>query len=382
MQIAVLHASAGHGHARAAAAIREGFLACGVPDRDILLLDALDETPAWFKKIYTSSYYYSVKHSPRAWGFAYDLFDREGFYRWMGRGGREWLNSAVAQNLVRRMVREKPDALLFTHFLAPEVLGRVKEEGQLSSFLTTVVTDFIPHRFWVNPGTDHYWVMSEEGKENLKNRGIRAEKITPGGIPVSLRFRPQGRKKEFRKKEDLFEDRFTLLITSGSFGLGPTAEVLDILREFGDALQVIVVCGLNDDMHHFLQTKNYPFKLRLYGFVSHMDELMEASDVVVAKPGGATTAESLAKGVPMIVLHPIPGQEAGNAKLLKERNASFFLEKPGDIRVILKGIFDYPQVLEEKKRSIQALAKPDAAVELARFVLETADERRSLGSHS
>ena len=72
----------------------------------------------------------------------------------------------------------------------------------------------------------------------------------------------------------------------------------------------------------------------------------------------------------MIVLNPIPGQEAGNARLLKERNASFFLENPRDIRVILKGIFDYPKVLEEKKRSIQRLAKPEAAIELARFVLK------------
>jgi len=370
MRIAVIHASAGHGHARAAEAIREGLIASGVPEEQILLLDALDETPAWFRALYTSVYYYSVKHTPQAWGAVYKLFDLPFVYRSLARPLRRLVNGGVAKGLVRRMIQEKPDAILFTHFLAPEVLGRAKERGQLSSFLVTVVTDFLPHSFWVNPGTDHYWVMSGEGKENLRERGIPEERITAAGIPIALRFRPQGKKKELRRKEGLAEGLFTILITSGSFGLGPAAEVLDCLGEFGNQIQVMVVCGRNQNQYRFLEGKRYPFPTRLYGFISHMDTLMEASDLIIAKPGGATTAESLAKGLPMVVLKPIPGQETGNARLLKERNASFFLGKPSDIRIIVKGILDYPIVLEEKRRSIERIAKPDAALELARFVLK------------
>lgn len=370
MRIAILHASAGHGHAKAAEAIQEGLIACGVPKEQTLVLDALDETPVWFRKLYTSLYYYSVKHTPKAWGGVYRLSDHPFIYQSLARPLRRLVNGWVAKSLVQRMIQERPDAILFTHFLAPEVLGWAKEKGQLSSFFVTVVTDFIPHSFWINAGTDHYWVMSEEGKENLKRWGIVGEKITAGGIPIGLRFRPHGRKRELRRREGLEEERFTLLMTSGSFGLGPTAEVLEVLEEFGNAIQVIVVCGRNQRQYQSLEGKNYSFPTRLYGFVSNMDELMEASDLVVAKPGGATTAESLAKGVPMVVLEPIPGQETGNARLLKERNASFFLGKPSDIRIIVKGILDYPVVLEEKKRAIQRLAKPDAASELARFVLQ------------
>ena len=370
MRVALIHASAGHGHAKAAEAVREGLLASGVPKEQILVLDALDETPGWFRKLYTSVYYYSVKHAPELWGGAYALSDGSFVYRTIVRPLRRWVNGGVGKGLLKRMIREKPDAILFTHFLAPEVLGWAKETGQISSLLVTVVTDFFPHSFWINPGTDHYWVMSEEGEEILKRRGIPEEKMTAGGIPVALRFRPQGRKKELRRREGLEEERFTILITSGSFGLGPAGEVLDSLRDFGNKIQVMVVCGRNQTQYRLLEEKKYPFQTRLYGFVSHMDERMEASDLVVAKPGGATTAESLAKGVPLVVLEPIPGQEMGNARLLKERNASFFLGKPSDIQIIMKGILDYPVVLEEKKRSIQRLAKPDAALELARFVLK------------
>jgi len=375
MRLAILYASAGHGHQKVAEAIREGFLACGVPQEEVLLLDALDEMLPWFKTLYNSIYYYSVKHTPRAWGGAYELSDLPFIYKSLARPCRRWINGFVGRGLVQRMIRERPDAIIFTHFLAPEVLGPAKEAGKLSSLLVTVVTDFMPHSFWVNAGTDYYWVMSEEGRIKLETGGIPSKKITVGGIPVSLRFRSEGKRREVRKKEGLEENRFTLLITSGSFGLGPTIEVLDSLREFSERIQAIVVCGRNQKLYGSLQAKQYPFLVRLHGFVSHMDELMETSDLVIAKPGGATTTESLAKGVPMAVLKPIPGQEAGNARLLKERNASFLLGKPSDIKIILKGVLDYPEVLEEKKRNMARLAKPEAALELARFVMRELDSK-------
>ncbi len=375
MRIAILYASAGHGHQKAAEAVREGFLHCGVPQEEILLLDALEETPPWFRRLYTSTYYYSVKHTPWAWGGAYHFLDRPFIYQKMVQPVRRAANSLVGRRLAERMIREKPDAIIYTHFFAPEVLGGEKEKGTISGFTVSVVTDFLPHAFWVNPGTDHYWVMSEEGKEILEGWGVPSQKITAGGIPILLRFQPGAGKGEARKKEELDENRFTILITSGSFGLGPTAGILRTLREFGNQIQVMTVSGRNESQRRALEREIYPFRVKHYGFVTHMDELMDASDLIIAKPGGATTSESLAKELPMVVLEPIPGQEAGNAKLLKERNTSFFLGQPSDIRVILKAILDYPEVLEEKRRSIQKLAKPQAAVELAKLVLERIEGR-------
>lgn len=373
MRVTIIHASAGHGHQKVAEAVCEGFLACGLKKEEVQVFDVLDSTPSWFKALYTSLYYYSVRYTPRAWGAAYDFFDNPALYNLLVHRFRQGWNNLVGKRLAEQMSREKPDAILSTHFLAPEVLGRAKVRGRLNSLLVTVVTDFIPHTFWINPGTDHYWVMSDEGMRKLEARGVPREKITAGGIPISLCFHPQGKRLEIRRREGLEEKRFTLLITSGSFGLGPTIEVLDGMREFTDSIQAMVVCGRNQPLYERIEARCYPFRLRLYGFVSNMDDLMEASDLIIAKPGGATTTESLAKGLPMVVLQPIPGQESGNAQLLKERNASFFLGNASDIRTILKAVLDYPGVLEEKRRSMAGLAKPDAALELARLVLARTD---------
>ena len=370
MRIALFHASAGHGHSKIAEVIYQELLRNGVSEKDIFMEDALDETPAWFKKVYTGIYYYSVKHIPKVWGWAYEMADHRLLYPLWGQHFRRMVNRSFGEGLLRRVRQEKPDVIICTHFMAPEILGWEKARGGFSSHLVTVITDFYPHAFWVNPGTDHYWVMSDEGKKDLEGRGVPSEKITAGGIPVSPKFRPAGKKKEIRRREGLEEDRFTILLTSGSFGLGPTTDLLETLREFGGQIQVMVVCGRNEAQLGELERNAYPFKTKLYGFVSNMDELMEASDLVVAKPGGSTTSEALAKGVPMVILEPIPGQEMGNARLLRERNAAFFLGNSSDIRIILKGILDYPEVLQEKRRALQGLAKPEAVSDLARFVLD------------
>ena len=44
---------------------------------------------------------------------------------------------------------------------------------------------------------------------------------------------------------------------------------------------------------------------------------MSISDLVVTKPGGLTTTESLASGLPIVAINPIPGQEEKNAELKK-----------------------------------------------------------------
>ena len=376
MRIAILYASAGHGHQKAAEAAREGLVACGVPENEILVYDSLNGTFPWFKKFYTSLYFNSVKHTPKLWGASYQFSEHPWFYRTVIKHVRASLNGWVGRKLVQTILDARPETIICTHFFAPELLGRLKLKKEINYFLVAVITDFIPHGFWVNPGTDHYWVMSDEGKGNLEKRGITPDCITAGGIPISLCFRPKGNKREVRRKLELDPNRFTILITSGSFGLGPTAEALDCLGDFKEKVQAIVICGKNETQYSLLKAKTYPFPVKLYGFVSNMDELMEASDLLIAKPGGATTSESLAKGIPMVVLQPIPGQEMGNSNLLKQRNVSFFLGQTSDLRTILKAIFDHPKILDEKRREIERLARPNAAIDLAKFVLSKIDARR------
>ena len=130
-----------------------------------------------------------------------------------------------------------------------------------------------------------------------------------------------------------------------------------------------MVCGNNENLRRVLEKHTFPFPVTIFGFIDFMADLMEASDLIIAKSGGSTTTEALTKGIPMIVIAPIPGQETRNADVLKSRNAAFFMQHPEQILTILRAVLDHPETLAAKKTEIQRLAKPDAAKNLVDTLL-------------
>lgn len=72
---------------------------------------------------------------------------------------------------------------------------------------------------------------------------------------------------------------------------------------------------------------NISSKVKILGFTDKVPELMSISDLVVTKPGGLTTTESLASHLPIIIINPIPGQEEENADFLEKHNVGIWIKK-------------------------------------------------------
>ncbi|MFA6600890.1 MAG: glycosyltransferase [Candidatus Omnitrophota bacterium] len=369
MNIMIFHASAGHGHRKVAEVLAQEIRRRARPDVRVTVEDSLDSTSAFFKKSYIGTYLFAVTNLPGVWGWCYDVLDKARVYA-LVRPLRTLLNRLQARRLLARVIREAPDVIVSTHFLTAELFASAKLRGALKSKLITVITDFMPHTFWVNPGTDVYWVMGRDGAEELLRRGVDAVAVQARGIPIDPSFKPQGGRDRMLRKFGLEPSRLTLLLTSGSFGLGPQEAILNELAQFRDRIQCFVVCGNNAALKAELEKKTFGFPVQVFGFVDFMNDLMEASDLLIAKSGGATTTESLAKGAAMVVLAPIPGQETRNAEVLKKNNAAFFMVSPDEIRPIVGTVLANPALLEEKHKNIAALAKPEAASDLASFILE------------
>jgi processive 1,2-diacylglycerol beta-glucosyltransferase len=368
MKIDIIHATAGEGHRKIAMAVQDGLSRFGPGNLQVRLLNCLDYTQSAFQKTYAPFYYWSVRHAPNLWGRSYEALDHAWVYQLI-RPLRSLTNTLYAKRLLEDIIKNQPDVIVSTHFLPPEILGRAKKKGLIRSKMITVVTDFYPHTFWVNPGTDHYWVMADETKQDLVRRGVPARMITAGGIPILPTFQPKGRKLDVLKKYNLEENRFTILLTSGSFGLGPQEAILEELKAFKDKVQCFVVCANNKELKSILESKTYPFPVKIFGFIDFMPDLMEASDLMVAKSGGSTTSEALTKGVIMVVMAPIPGQETRNVKLLKIRDAAYFLNDPREIRGIVQSISEDPSTLQKKRDAIKCLAKPDASEDFVKMIL-------------
>ena len=313
MKSLLIHASAGAGHRKAARAIYDGLRKHTT--HEAVFADSLDYTSPFFKTFYRRSYVFMVTQMPWLWGFFFQLVDLPWIQPLSGIC-RRIFNSLNAQGLRAFLKKERFDYVFTTHFMANEVTAALKRKGAIDSKLVTVVTDFDVHRIWLSPETDLYAVACEWTQFKLRQLGVAQEKIHVTGIPVDEKFARPADREELKQKLGLKENVFTILIATGSFGIGPIEEILRIL-ELEDGLQTLVVCGHNRRLFERLRGRNY-CGAKIFGLVDNMYELMAVSDCMVTKPGGLSIAEALVSQLPMIFFHPIPGQETGNVRVLRE----------------------------------------------------------------
>lgn len=308
MKIAVIHATAGAGHLKAAEAVYYGIKK--YTDHDAQLIDALDHTSPFFKKLYAGTYVSLVKYVPVIWGFAFALVDipwLQGFIR----GFRRIYNHLNAGKLEKLLIDGHFDYVVATHFMPTEIVSSLKKAGKLQTQLVTCVTDYDVHRIWTADGVDKYCVATEWTKRKCVEIGVDESKVHVTGIPTNELFSAAYDVGELKGKLGIERERFTVLVATGSFGIGPIEEIIQALKEF----QVVVVCGHNKHLFETLTAKQYP-NARVFGLVNNMHELMAVSDAMVTKPGGLSISEALVMHLPLIFFNPIPGQETNNIKVL------------------------------------------------------------------
>ena len=108
-------------------------------------------------------------------------------------------------------------------------------------------------------------------------------------------------------------------------------------------------------------------RFRILGYTDRMHELMHSSDLFIGKPGGLTTSEALACGLPMAVFSPIPGQEERNSDHLLEEGAGLRCNELTTLPFKLDRLLADPVRLAAMRRAAAAMGRPHAA----RTIVET-----------
>src|SRR5882762_9510148 len=226
-RIAILHATAGSGHKSAAVAIAHalGSLAPGAQVREV---DTLVFASRFYRSTYAQSYTTMAHRAPRLWGALYALWGQQRVNRSAG-PAREALDRLALRGLVRVVERERPDAIVCTHFLPVEALYPIRGRGRLDVPLHVVITDFTAHPLWAYPHVDRYFVASDTVAEELAGHGVPRERIEVTGIPVDPRFAMVNGKEAVRARFGLSQERPLVLVMGGGAGVGPMAELAERL---------------------------------------------------------------------------------------------------------------------------------------------------------
>jgi len=174
-------------------------------------------------------------------------------------------------------------------------------------------------------------------------------------------------------------DRPVVLQLAGGFGVGPIEKLDRGVLSVEVPLEIVVVAGRNEKARKKLERIEPPSRHRakVMGFTDKMDELLAIADVVLSKPGGLTTSETLARGAAMAIVNPIPGQESRNSDYLLENGAAIKVNSVAVLPHKLTGLLRDPGKLATLKENARRLGRPRAAFDVARKVLELARALRS-----
>jgi len=371
-RILVLSASVGAGHLRAAEAV-ELAVKQTVPNAVVQNIDVLTMTNRLFRRVYGRFYLDLVNQAPHVLGYFYDLLDQP------SRSGK---NRSDRMRLVLEkmnlgkflsFLKSEPwDLAICTHFLPAEIISHLKKKRLLDLPQATVTTDFETHRLWVNQPCERYFTATAEGSRYLQHWGVPAKDTTPTGIPIHPIFSEPKDRKGCLAKHGLAHDRPVILQLSGGFGVGPIEKIYHGLLTVEQPIQLVTIAGKNEKLRERLSRLPKPqrHKVKVLGFTKEIDELMQAADLVVSKPGGLTTSETLARGAVMVIVNPIPGQETRNSDFLLEHGAAIKANNIGTLGWKVEELLRDTSRLQQMRANVRRIARPRAAFDVVEKSLE------------
>jgi processive 1,2-diacylglycerol beta-glucosyltransferase len=378
MRVLIPTVTAGAGHLQAAAALEEAWRTMR-PKDEVCLLDVLDYTPRWYRKIYVKAYLKLVEHAPDLYAMMFKKTDNPERIKELTKFRRR-SSRVMAARFVKELLAFKPDVLLCPHYLPLEILGGVlMKRGARAKFdphIVCIVTDFEAHALWMEPCVNLFCVAAPGTKARLVARGAADDAVVVTGIPIASKFSALVDVAAMRAQYKFSTDVPTLLVLGGGFGMGPVCEILGQLNKIERPLQVIVVCGKNEKLRKQVAAEPTPHATQVLGFATNMHELMAVSDLILTKPGGLTTSEALAMGKPLFILNPIPGQEAANSDFLLEQGAAVKANCLEDLPFKITSLLESKK-LAQMSRIARSLGQPRAAADVCAAALESLARKAS-----
>lgn len=371
-KVLIFYASYGGGHLSAARSIKE-HIDSNYPDVDSELIDCVKYINKTLNSLTTKAYSEMAKKVPRLWGRVYARSESGPLARISNTS-----NKVMALKLNKLLQEKQPDLIICTHPFGSQMCSYLKKKGKINSKIATILTDYAPHNQWVvgYEYIDYFFVSHNDMKIALSKKGISSKKIFATGIPLSNKFLLKYNKAEILKSFGLDTNKKTVLFFGGGeFGLGKT-KTLNIFKSFvlnKNNIQIVAISGRNQKMksnfENVVEENNKEDSVKILEYTDKVPQLMSISDLVVTKPGGLTTTESLASGLPIVIINPIPGQEEENAEYLEKNKVGIWIKKDDNVEEILDELFSNPNKMREMKIRARIMSKRNSTKDICRILL-------------
>lgn len=365
-RILFLYISVGSGHQQAADSIVSAVNQLN-PQLQTLSVNSFNYINPLLEKVITKIYMGIIRATPEIWDYLYDnpkIVDKTAEVR-------KFINKVNSPGLIKLVEEFKPEVVVCTQAFPCGILAAYKERTGSDIALVAIPTDYIVHSYWLSDKVDIYIVPSEDTKKILSHSIIPEEKILPYGIPINPLFRLKHDKERIFRELNLNPELPVVLIMGGSQGLGNLYKITMLLEKIALPFQITIVTGTNGFLRRRLERKQRRFRkvTKIFGFVNKIYEFMEISTLIITKAGGLTVAESLAKGLPLIIINPIPGQEEKNTQFLLNEGVALRAESEKHLCSLVRDLLTQPEKLQAMRQKALSLGKPNAALNIANLLI-------------
>jgi processive 1,2-diacylglycerol beta-glucosyltransferase len=365
-RILILHASVGLGHKRAAEALGQAFAQRHVAQ--VWVEDTLSYGSPLFRQLYAGSYLELAEKAPALWAYYYQRADEteselnQALRRLVDRLGVTRLETVIEQR--------RPDAIVCTHFLPLDLLIDLRRRGRQIPPLYCVVTDYTGHAFWAYPDADGYFVATSLTAAMLVHRGVPADSITVTGIPVEPAIAEAKDRARLRRAYQLGDGAVIMFLASG-LSAERVHQIAHGLLQRPIRGTLLLVTGRNSALRAGLRAlpRDRTLRLRVHGFIDYLDDLVAASDLVITKAGGLIVSEVLARGRPLVIIDPVPGQEEWNADYVVSVGAGVQLRLGAIVPEAVEHLLNETAHRQLLENGAARAGRPRAALDIAAAVL-------------
>jgi processive 1,2-diacylglycerol beta-glucosyltransferase len=367
-RILILHASLGTGHTSAANAL--GVACDRLPGVEARVVDTLDFGGELLRTTLTEAYRRVSEQAPALYRMLYERSDADDpadpGNPLLGLLERQFLDS-----MEQFVAEAAPDAIVCTHALPARVVQRINAPEPPPWPIYLVVTDFMPHGAWLTPDAAGYFLPSDLTRDALAARGAPPGLLHVTGIPVPLEVGEPKPAPAMRRRRELPADLPLVTLFGGGIDPQRVRRIVTRLLEGTTPACLVVVAGRNEALAGALAdlSDGPHMRLRQLGLIDYVDDLVAASDLVITKAGGLIVSEVLARGRPMIIIDPLPGQEEWNADFVAAAGAGIQLRMPEMVPPAALGLIAQPERLTAMSAHAREVGRPRAALEIAQRVV-------------
>lgn len=344
MEVLILSCGMGGGHNSAGQAVAEELRRRG---HEVMFLNAYDLKGKKTASVINNLYICIAQRVPRLFGVIYFLGDA--YRRLPIHSPVYWANGKMAKYLEPLLRSHRFDAIVATHTFPAQTLTKMKREGKTLPPTFFVATDYTCTPFEEESDCDYTVIPSPELRDEFCRYGFDGSRILSFGIPVRAEFAAEESRAEARRKLGWEENQFVMLLSGGSIGAGKIAASIAALRPFlaeDETRRLIVICGNNRRLYERLRKQCAGCgQITVLERTEQMADFMHGCDVFISKPGGLSSTEAAAAGVPLIHISPIPGCETRNFRFFADHGMSIPVRSPR----------------RELRKAVETLCSPAAA---------------------